>query len=163
PGAYDNAERAPFASPGHPGLDVSGDGRGSNTLTGNFTITSAVFDYSNGYPVVRSFAASFEQHSEGATPALFGSINFVDNSDRSFPTTTASLSGPQGSNGWYTGPVQVTLTATDPDGPADVAATYYSVDFSGVQTYAGPFSVSGDGYHAVQFWSVDQAGNTEQT
>jgi len=73
PGTYLNAQRADFASPGHPGLDVSWQNRGSNTLTGNFTVTQAVFNAAN---VLQSFAVSFEQHSEGATPALFGTFTY---------------------------------------------------------------------------------------
>src|SRR5207237_6078168 len=61
----------------------------------------------------------------------------------------------------YTGPVQVTLAATDPDGPADVAATYFSLDASAQQTYAAPFTVSGAATHTLTFFSVDQAGNAE--
>src|SRR5262249_19635057 len=38
PGTYLSAERAAFRTPGKPGLEVSGNGRGSNTLTGQFTI-----------------------------------------------------------------------------------------------------------------------------
>src|SRR5262249_13838098 len=36
PGTYTDAERAPFAELGHPGLEVYGDGRGANTLIGSF-------------------------------------------------------------------------------------------------------------------------------
>src|SRR5438552_13283937 len=43
-GFYPDAERADFASPGHPGLDVSFDHRGCNTVTGNFTVQD--FEYS---------------------------------------------------------------------------------------------------------------------
>ena len=81
PGVYgipgNTAQRADFAQPGHPGLDVVFQNRGSNTLTGNFTITDVSFfhDASNQLQV-GSFSASFEQHSEGATPALFGSFTF---------------------------------------------------------------------------------------
>jgi Kelch motif len=77
------------------------------------------------------------------------------------PVTTASLDGTAGSNGWFLSDVQVTLHATDPDAPNDVAATYYSVDGGPVQTYGAPFTVSGDGVHQVTFWSVDKAGDTE--
>ncbi|MFL6283292.1 MAG: hypothetical protein ACJ74Q_09150 [Pyrinomonadaceae bacterium] len=42
PGVYTNAERAPFASNGHPGIDIFGDGRGCNTITGSFRIHEAV-------------------------------------------------------------------------------------------------------------------------
>jgi large repetitive protein len=82
PGVYglpgNTAQRADFAQPGHPGLDVSFQNRGSNTLTGNFTITNVSFFTDGlGNQQVGSFAASFEQHSEGATPALFGQFNFT--------------------------------------------------------------------------------------
>jgi hypothetical protein len=53
------------------------------------------------------------------------------------------------------------LTATDQDGAADVAATYYTVDGGATQTYAGPFTVSGDATHTVTFYSEDQGGNQE--
>ena len=38
PGVYTMAERAPFASAGRPGIDVSGDGRGCNTIAGRFQV-----------------------------------------------------------------------------------------------------------------------------
>jgi hypothetical protein len=158
PGIYDFAQRAAFAEPGHPGLDVSGDGRGSNKLTGNFTIEEAVFDTSSGTPRVVRFAASFEQHSEGLPPALYGTVRFVDSTDRTPPVTTASLAGPLGSSGWYRGPVQVTLAASDLNG---VAATWYSVDGSAPQVYTAPFPISTGGVHTLSYWSVDTAGNQE--
>ena len=72
------AQRADFASAGHAGLDVSFQNRGSNTLTGNFTVTDVSF-YTDAFNQlqIRSFAASFEQHSEGATPALFGTFRYT--------------------------------------------------------------------------------------
>ncbi|HEX3148672.1 MAG TPA: Ig-like domain-containing protein [Gemmataceae bacterium] len=73
PGTYLNAERAAFRTVGKPGLDVTGRGRGSNTLTGQFTILQ-IETGTNG--AITKFAADFEQHSEGATPALRGSIRF---------------------------------------------------------------------------------------
>jgi uncharacterized delta-60 repeat protein len=73
PGTYLNAERAAFRSPGHPGMDITGQHRGSNTLTGQFTVLELVTD-STGK--ILRFAADFEQHSEGGTPALRGSIRY---------------------------------------------------------------------------------------
>lgn len=72
-GVYDGATRFPFQSPTTPGLDVSGSGRGCITLTGRFVVLDAVYA-TNGDVI--SFAADFEQHCEGGTPALFGSIRF---------------------------------------------------------------------------------------
>lgn len=158
--------RASFASAGHPGLDVTGDSRGSNTLTGKFTVTEAVYDYSSSPPRVVSFAASFEQHSEGGAPALTGTIYYHSNThpqiaDTTHPDTAALVSGTIGKYGRYSGPAQVTLSATDPDGAGDVAATYYTLDGGVPQTYTGPFTVSGDALHAVRYYSVDQTGNQE--
>jgi hypothetical protein len=73
PGQYLNAERYPFQQPHLPGLDVSGDGRGCNMLFGSFTVHESVVD---AFGVVQQFAADFEQHCEGAAPALFGQIRF---------------------------------------------------------------------------------------
>jgi len=87
PGFYPNAQREPFAQPGHPGLDVTFQNRGSNTLTGNFTITDITLGPSN---VLQSFSASFEQHSEGAAPALFGTVTYNINGVPE-PSTKAAL------------------------------------------------------------------------
>jgi hypothetical protein len=80
PGVYglpgNTAQRADFAQPGHAGLDVTYQNRGSNTLTGNFTVTAASFVRDAAGLHIGSFAASFEQHSEGATPALFGQFSY---------------------------------------------------------------------------------------
>lgn len=81
PGVYglpgNTAQRAAFAQPGHAGLDVSFQNRGSNTLTGNFTVNSVQFfkDASNNFQI-GSLDVNFEQHSEGLTPALFGRFTF---------------------------------------------------------------------------------------
>ncbi len=72
PGMYLDAQRFPFQAAGHPGLDVSGNGRGSNTLTGRFTVYDVVRDASG----VVSFAAAFEQHNAGNPPALLGWVIF---------------------------------------------------------------------------------------
>jgi hypothetical protein len=73
PGAYEGATRFPFQSSAEPGLDFSGNGRGCNTLTGRFNVQNIVYD-SYGEPA--SFQADFEQHCEGAEPALFGQVGF---------------------------------------------------------------------------------------
>jgi hypothetical protein len=88
PGTYENAERASFASPGHPGLDVYGDGRGCNTVTGRFTVHEATWG-PDGKPTV--FAATLEQHCDGGTPALFVEIRI--GSTRPLAALTADATG----------------------------------------------------------------------
>jgi len=73
PGYYPNATRWPFQDNDEPGLDFSGSGRGCNTLIGEFTILEAVY---NPDESVLHFAATFEQHCEGADPALFGEVYY---------------------------------------------------------------------------------------
>lgn len=79
--------------------------------------------------------------------------------DTTPPQTTATLSGPSGSPGWYTDTVQVTLSATDAG--SGVATTSYSLDGSPAQPYTGPLSIAGDGSHSLRFASTDHAGNAE--
>ncbi len=56
-----------------PGLDVTGQHRGCNTSSGEFTVTRATFDRRGR---MRSFAATFVQHCESGAPALRGSISY---------------------------------------------------------------------------------------
>jgi hypothetical protein len=74
PGLYSDAERALFASPGHPGLDVAFQGRGCNSLTGSFTVDEATFSPDGS--TINTFSAAFEQHCEGASAALIGTFTF---------------------------------------------------------------------------------------
>jgi len=71
---YSAAHRYPFNGTG-PGLELSGEGRGCNELTGSFTISKAVFG-SGGY--VQAFDATFEQHCEGGDPAARGKIHIAN-------------------------------------------------------------------------------------
>lgn len=68
-GTYKRAQRFPFQPTYAPGLDLSGDGRGCNTLTGQFTVHQVQYD-SGGLPQVADI--EFEQHCEGGVPAARG-------------------------------------------------------------------------------------------
>jgi outer membrane protein assembly factor BamB len=81
--------------------------------------------------------------------------------DTTAPVTQANVVGTPGANGWFKSAVQVSLSATDDF--SGVANTFYNVDGGVTQTYSGPFSISAPGQHTVQFWSVDNVGNTEAT
>jgi hypothetical protein len=72
-GTYTNATRFPFQDPSQPGLSVAGDGRGCNMLTGSFTVLEISYGTSGD---VSAFRATFEQHCEGAAPALRGEVRF---------------------------------------------------------------------------------------
>lgn len=72
PGTYTGATRHPFNEPDEPGLSLSGNGRGCNTLTGSFTISAVEFG-PQGY--VQTLDATFEQHCEGGTAAARGEVH----------------------------------------------------------------------------------------
>jgi hypothetical protein len=74
PGSYQNATRYPFNNgSGLPGIDISGNGTGCNTETGNFVIHEIV--YGSGSTII-AFHASFDQSCEGAYPSVKGEIFF---------------------------------------------------------------------------------------
>lgn len=67
-GEYVDAQRSSFRDPGHPGLDVYGNGRGCNELTGSFTVKEIAPDLSRLW-------IQFEQHCGPRDPsAAFGEI-----------------------------------------------------------------------------------------
>jgi len=67
---YLGAQRAPFAASGKPGLEITGDGRGCNVLSGSFQVLE--LGLTSG--ALSSFAATFEQHCESGVPALRGCV-----------------------------------------------------------------------------------------
>jgi Divergent InlB B-repeat domain len=71
-GLYNDATQFPYQGSG-PGLDVSGDGRGCNSLTGSFEVKQIVYGAGDA---IDKFWATFEQHCEGSMPAAFGEILF---------------------------------------------------------------------------------------
>jgi hypothetical protein len=72
PGLYEDAQREPFADPGHPGLNISGDGRGCNILSGRF----AVWELELSGTALRSFTATWEQHCEAGASQLRGCVHY---------------------------------------------------------------------------------------
>lgn len=105
PGSYENSQRFPFQASGHPGLDFSGDGRGCNQSTGRFDILELTRDSAGQ---VTSLAIDFEQHCEGAAPALFGQFRYNSNVPLSPEPLHITLLTPLNSRGC--------VEATGPDG-----------------------------------------------
>ena len=84
------------------------------------------------------------------------------NPDYTAPTTTSSLTGTLGENGWYTTSVSLMLNATD------LPSDGYGVDYINRRIndepwsrYTLPFIISSDGTTKVDFYSVDKAANEE--
>jgi hypothetical protein len=87
-------------------------------------------------------------------------VDWVEvSSDLEAPATTATASGTPGNAGWWRSDVSVSLAASD--AWSGVAATSYRIDGGAWTPYSGPFTVSGEGLHTVEYRSSDNAGNTE--
>src|SRR2546422_338476 len=79
--------------------------------------------------------------------------------DSAPPVATVSLSGIRGTASWFVSPVDVTLTATDDS--SGVASIHYRTDGGTWQLYRNPITVQGDGFHTIDYYATDLAGNNE--
>lgn len=154
---YVGVERAAVASAGHPGLDISGDGRSCNTVTGTFTVNEIATDPDTG-DLLR-FAATFEQHCEGLAPAARGTILY--NATDPLPlVTTTTLTGPttvapglaltlDGTLSDTTGPLASTdLTVSRSDGSGTTDLGTVTTDSAGAFTLADTIGSSDATYTA---------------
>ena len=84
------------------------------------------------------------------------------NLDKTVPESIASVSPavPEGSNGWHTSDVTVTIAVYDH--LSSVAETVYQVNNGSWMKYSGSIPAFGDGIYTVNYRSTDLAGNTEQ-
>lgn len=75
------------------------------------------------------------------------------------PFSSASVTGEWGNAGWFRTPARVNITATD--SYSGIASNHYRVDGGGHKVYTGEFTVDGDGYHKLEYYAEDKAGNGE--
>jgi outer membrane protein assembly factor BamB len=118
---------------------------------------------------VQTYTSAFPITSDGVHNVEFWSVDVAGNTethqtrvvkiDSTAPVTQASVSGTIGTNGWYRSAVQVSLNSSD--SVSGVQNSNYRIDGGAIQTYAGAFVLSAVGQHTIDYWSVDNAGNTE--
>lgn len=147
-----------YASPTEVTLTATDSGSG---------VANTFYQYNFG--PTQTYSGPFTASGDGNISIEYGSTDWaghVENQhfftlklDGGAPSTAIAISGTPGSNGWRNMPVQVTLSPTD--ARSGVAATYYSVDGGPTQSYSRPFTVDGSAVHQVNYWSVDNVGNTE--
>ena len=91
------------------------------------------------------------------------SATITKSTDTTAPETTATLdpADPSGENGWWTGPVTLTLSATDAKSGVDT--TEYALGDGEWHTYTAAVTIDVEGAQTVQFRSTDKAGNVEVT
>lgn len=81
--------------------------------------------------------------------------------DKTAPVTTASVTGPAGTNGWFKAGSPVLLTLSASDNLSGVATSNYSVNGGATQVYSGPVPFGDSALWTVTYWSTDNAGNVE--
>src|SRR6267378_66797 len=118
---------------------------------GSWLVYAGAFVVTNGEYVLEYFATDEAGLAE-ATHTTTILINTIA------PTTTASVSGTVGANGWYTSSVSVTLQASD--GTGGVSGIFYRLDGGPWTAYSGPI-VLGDGRRVLEYYATDLAGNLE--
>lgn len=74
--------------------------------------------------------------------------------DNVAPSSSASLSGTMGTNGWYISPVTITLSASDATSGVDMVTLDDAI-------YLGPTIISTEGQTSHSFFATDKAGNAE--
>jgi len=156
PPSLSGAPTTPANSHGWYNGDVTIQWEASDGLSGIDPSTMPADSVITGEGDNLSASASVSDKAGNITTATVGPIKI----DRTPPVTTASVPDPFPS-GWYAGPVTLTLNALDT--LSDVDVTYYSVDNGAPQVYSGPFTFSLGGVHEIRFWSVDNAGNVEDS
>lgn len=77
------------------------------------------------------------------------------------PITYISLTGTAGSNGFFISPATVTLTSFDDPTGSGVKSISYRVDGGIWQAYSDSFIIRDDGYHLLEAYGIDNAGNVE--
>jgi hypothetical protein len=90
---------------------------------------------------------------------LGNTTRLVTVNDSTAPVTTISLTGAQGSGGWYVSKVNMTLSATDAG--SGVASTKYWLNDGQWADYSAPVAIPLEGTFVIGFCSIDNAGNQE--
>ncbi|MCT8139273.1 S8 family serine peptidase [Anaerobacillus sp. CMMVII] len=145
----------------------------NDKLTASYDLTNSEGDFVGNFPITLNqdgtFEASVDELSLGDNTVKLIVVDEAQNRaekeititrlDTDAPVTNASVDGQEGTNGWYTADVTVTLTATDDE--SDISETMYRVNEGEWQTYSSAFEVTEEGTNKIEFYSVDSAGNEE--
>jgi fibronectin type 3 domain-containing protein len=152
------------------GVDAAGSSQNATVrnsagqlIAGSWTIsgtTTVIFTPNVPFPADTYTVAIFPVDTVGNRQAQALPVVFT-NHDTTKPTTTATLSGTKGSDGWYTTSVTVTLTAADGADGSGVAETEYSLDNVTWHIYTAPVVIDRDGDQYLYFRSTDLSGNVE--
>jgi hypothetical protein len=144
----------PTSSPNGAGWyngDVTIHWAGDDALSGIDPATAPGDSVIGGEGLALTATASVSDKAGNATSATSAAVKI----DRTAPTTDAAAPV-----GWHSSDAAITLNAHD--NLSGVASTHYMVD-GGVEKTGTSVSVSEEGAHTLEYWSVDKAGNAEAT
>ncbi|SNQ61575.1 OmpL47-type beta-barrel domain-containing protein [Candidatus Methanoperedens nitratireducens] len=163
-----NAETNPYASVGTIVVNTNNTAA-TFTLTGPTTYAGNGTSWSQADAPIGTYTITYDSIPGYDTPlgdtqtlANGGTITFTGlYNDTISPTTTATLSGTAGNNGWNISDVTVILSAVDINGGSGVKKTEYGFDGLNWNTYTAPFIITTEGTTAVYYRSTDNADNIE--
>jgi plastocyanin len=139
-------------------LDEGGDPVASSPVFGVGGGADAYFEYT--FDEAGTFTYVCQIHPSTMVGTL--TVSGGGGEDVTPPTTTILLNGADPVEA-YDGPVEVTLEASDNPGGSGLQSTEYALDGGDFVPYEGPFTVSEEGEHTIQYRSTDVAGNVEET
>ncbi|NUM45746.1 MAG: FG-GAP repeat protein, partial [Anaerolineales bacterium] len=110
-------------------------------------------------------AFCYRAHDKAGNVEQQPTLNVVVKIDTLPPVTTANVVGLD-ANGWSRfNPTTIELSAADNIGGSNIALIQYRVDVDDPEEpwlpYNGPFPVSGEGHHFIEYQAQDNAGNWE--
>ena len=135
---------------------VANDGVGVANLSYRLDASAPFSAYGGPIAVSGEGPQRVEYYAVNVGGAIEPTKNTTFRLDLTAPTTQATLAGPLGGGGWFTGDVSVSLAANDNVSGVDTLT--YGIGAGGELPYAGAFSVSGTGTHAVAHQARDLAG-----
>nr|WP_248930790.1 DUF6359 domain-containing protein [Paenibacillus hamazuiensis] len=139
-------------------------------VTGGGTTTHVRVDGRTGIDM-NAFVAKFPEgslvHIAGISSIFKGvyqlkplSMEAVQLADATPPTTSVQTDGVTGEQ-YNSKDVTLTFTAVDPDNGSGVQKTEYRLDGGPWTAISGPVTVSTEGKHMIEYYSTDNAGNSE--
>ena len=81
--------------------------------------------------------------------------------DNVSPVSSINIIGTLGNNNWYKTPVNITFDGTDAH--SGIENIYYKIDNQTYLPYVNMILLSDNGFHTINYYSKDYAGNIEKT
>jgi hypothetical protein len=166
-GTYPNATRWPFNGTGN-GLEVDGDSRGCNTLTGSFTVKQAVFSAVDNS--LKNFDGTFIQYCDNSTAALTGELKYDAEPVTTPPPGVSSLAAVSTTSGlditWANPTASIyryTVVRIESSGsPVGVTPFVGAAVYAGTGTSAVVHGLVNGHSYTVVAYTVDQYGNVSR-